>query len=278
LDIVTYEIAFVYFYLLVSDGQVTKVVGNMVQKLWKDKRKRDTFEDVYTEVKKQATVKKVMEASKVPPGLVDDAFDLIVASPLDTSTFHKHNLTTQIDSPSRLALFRQSLTSNFNAAWDHAVSSQRAVINASTEPRQSTSTTVHPLSVPFAGSTCTPPNAHAGDRESLMDSIDSLPEEDEEEISAMMEKDAKDRATKRLRTITVQLKDIVRADLLTEIVDDESTDEVTEKSAKRDTAYEKCLKLLGEKQLTLTNAFDELAFLGRKTTLVVRSLSCAIPV
>ncbi|KAG0270788.1 hypothetical protein BGZ97_011430, partial [Linnemannia gamsii] len=61
-----------------------------------------------------------------------------------------------------------------------------------------------------------------------MDSIDSLPEEDEEEISAMMEKDAKDRATKRLRTITVQLKDIVRADLLTEIVDDESTDEVTE--------------------------------------------------
>ncbi|KAG0283163.1 hypothetical protein BGZ97_008696, partial [Linnemannia gamsii] len=61
----------------IDDGQVTKVVGNMVQKLWKDKRKRDTFEDVYTEVKKQATVKKVMEASKVPPGLVDDAFDLI---------------------------------------------------------------------------------------------------------------------------------------------------------------------------------------------------------
>jgi hypothetical protein len=49
-----------------------------------------------------------------------------------------------------------------------------------------------------------------------------------------MEKDAKDRATKRLRTINVQLKDIVRADLLTEIVDDERTDEVREKSAKRE--------------------------------------------
>ncbi|KAG0285278.1 hypothetical protein BGZ97_007859, partial [Linnemannia gamsii] len=133
-----------------------------------------------------------METSKVPPGLVDDAldldaFDLIVTSSLDTSAFHKHNLTTQINSPSRLALFRQSLTSNFNAAWDHAVSSQRAAINTSTEPQQPTRTT--------------------------------------EEISAVMEKDAKDRATKRLRTINVQLKDIVRADLLTEIVDDERTDE-----------------------------------------------------
>lgn len=85
-------------------------------------------------------------------------------------------------------------------------------------------------------------------------------------IADLMEREAKERETKRLRTVTVPLKDIIRKELLDCAVDRACSEE----PKKVITAADKIHTILKEKQETLTNAVDELACIARKTTLLVR--------
>ncbi|KAF9145339.1 hypothetical protein BGX30_009349, partial [Mortierella sp. GBA39] len=87
------------------------------------------------------------------------------------------------------------------------------------------------------------------------DQEDTLPDEDEERISELMAREAKDRETKRLKTVTVPLKDIVRMELTQQKVHEGSAED----SGKDIMAADKLHDTLQNKQVTLTNATEELA-------------------
>ncbi|KAG0304409.1 hypothetical protein BGZ97_001514 [Linnemannia gamsii] len=83
---------------------------------------------------------------------------------------------------------------------------------------------------------------------------ETLPEGDEESISEEMAREAKVRETKRLRTVTVPLKNIVRKELAQQKVYGSPED-----LEKETMAADKLHETLQNKQVILTNAVDELA-------------------
>jgi len=214
--------------------------------MWRKRKRTDAFDDVFTAQKKAAAFDALRGKSSLPQGLVDRATDIVKTSQPNTESFFKHNLTTQLDTPYRQEQYRESLRLNFDEAWAAATNLHNP--NATAQAGSGSS-----IVVSQGGMT-------AGE------SGDYLPDEDEDDIAVLMEREAKERETKRFQTVTVPLKDIIRKELLDYAVDQDCSG----KPEKVVTAANKMHTILKEKQETLTNAVDELACIARKTTLLVR--------
>jgi hypothetical protein len=226
-----------------------------VDRLWRKRKRTETFEDVYCEQKKSATLELLSGKPSLPQGLVDRATDIVKSTHPNTDTFHKHNLTTQLDTSYRQEQYRNSLRTNFNDAWNAATSRQNPDRNAATSHQNSD------INIEKFNGALVDQGGMAVD-----DSGNLLLDEDEAAISEMIEREAREREKKRLLTVTVPLKDIIRKELHhTTVVVQESND----KPGKEMTAAQKMHDVLRIKQEVLTNAVDELACLVRKTTLLV---------
>ncbi|KAG9061084.1 hypothetical protein KI688_007713 [Linnemannia hyalina] len=93
----------------------------------------DLFGDVFTIEKKTKVSGELSVKPSLPQGLVDRATEIVKTSNPNTSSFHKHNLTTTLKTSYRQETYQERLSLKFNDAWDSAT-------NIHT-PRSSTTTT-----------------------------------------------------------------------------------------------------------------------------------------
>ncbi|KAG9071356.1 hypothetical protein KI688_005567 [Linnemannia hyalina] len=221
----------------------------------------DLFDDVFTIEKKTKVLGELSAKPSLPQGLVDRATEIVKTSNPNTSNFHKHNLTTTLKTPYRQETYQERLSLKFNDAWDSATNIHI--------PRSSTTTTTATTNITNTNLDSTandsgPGSSLIGEQGCLTtEDEEELPEEDEEEIADLLEREEKVRSTERLKTVTVSLKDIIRKELVTSKVDHD-----TDKPGLKVSAADKLVDILLEKQDTLTNATDELACIARKTSLL----------
>ncbi|KAF9129094.1 hypothetical protein BG015_004238 [Linnemannia schmuckeri] len=196
-----------------------------------------------------------MLEGRAPPGLNDDAVKKVKEGCDNTETFKKENLNLLLDTETRQGLYRDSVRKVFKAIWGVAIlpyQPQPTLGGAPDDggPGSSTST------------------MGAGSAGPTNDAAEEFLQMDEDEIFSMVETEAKAREQKRLRAVTVSLKDIVRQELLNMKTVRESKDESLEGPEKVTTAFAEMVRILREKQEVLANATNELACLGRKTTIL----------
>ncbi|KAF9147805.1 hypothetical protein BG015_010498 [Linnemannia schmuckeri] len=176
------------------DEKAKEEVDKEVERMWRKLKRTKAFDDVFTAQKKAAAFDALRGKPSLPQGLVDRAIGIVKTSRPNTDTFFKHNLTTQLDTPYRQEQYRESLRLNFDKEWTAATNLHNP--NATAQPGSGSSTVVSQ-----GGMT-------AGESE------DYLPDEDEDNIADLMERETKERGMKRLRTVTVPLKDIIRKERL----------------------------------------------------------------
>ncbi|KAG0064077.1 hypothetical protein BGZ90_002382 [Linnemannia elongata] len=245
------------------DEKAKQEVEKEVDRLWRKRKRTETFEDVYCEQKKSATLESLSGKPSLPQGLVDRATDIVKSTYPNTDTFRKHNLTTQLDTLYRQEQYRNSLRTNFNDAWNTAISRPNPERNPATSHQNSD------INIENFNEALVEQGGLAVDN-----SGDLLPDGDEAAISEMIEREAREREKKRLLTVTVPLKDIIRKELhQTTVVVQESNDN----PGKEMTAAQKMYDVLRSKQEILTNAVDELACLVRKTTLLLAQNAFTVP-
>jgi hypothetical protein len=226
-----------------------------VDRIWKKRKRDDLFDDVFTMEKKTKVFGELSAKPSLPQGLVDRATDIVKASNPNTSTFCKHNLTTTLKTPYRQETYQERLSLKFNDAWNSATNIHI--------PRSSTTTNANSDSTAKDSG----PGSSLIDEQGCLttEDEDGLPDEDEEEIADLLEREENARSNERLKTVTVSLKDIIRKELVTCKVDHDP-----DKPRLTVSAADKLVDILLEKQDTLTNATDELACIARKTILLVR--------
>ncbi|KAF8930191.1 hypothetical protein BGZ47_000700 [Haplosporangium gracile] len=168
-----------------NDEKAKEKVDKEVERMRMKRKRTEAFDDVFT-AQKAAAFDALRGRPSVPQELVDRATDIVKTSHPNTDTFFKHNLTTQLHTPYRQEQYRESLRLNFDEAWTAATNLHNP--NATAQAGSGTSTLVS-----------------QGDM-TAGESGDYLPDEDEDGIADLMEGEAKERETKRLRTVTVPLK------------------------------------------------------------------------
>ncbi|KAF9094172.1 hypothetical protein BGX23_002386 [Mortierella sp. AD031] len=235
------------YYRDACDEFAAKEVGLEVGRLVKKRRKHQPLEDVFSQNKKQDTLLKMKSCGRVPANLNDRAYELISTNCENTDTFHKANPLIRIDNTSRLEEYHNAVTRGFAVAWDTAVQHHRQLIEIEGPP-------VHrPTLVASSSSSEIAPGGVAQSQES----VEELSDHVEPELQAMVEAEAIDREKRRLRTVTVQLDDIVRHQLRPHVNNMKTA--------------------MSAKQVTLTNASDELFCLARKTTLLMADGTLQLP-
>ncbi|KAF9111050.1 hypothetical protein BGX30_007795, partial [Mortierella sp. GBA39] len=200
-----------------------------------------------------------MVEGRVPPGLNDNAVKKVKEGCDNTETFKKENLNLLLDTETRQGLYRDSVRKVFEATWDVAILPYQPQPTIGGAPDDGGS----------GSSTSTMGAGPAGPTEPTDDTTEDFQQMDEDEIFSMVEAEAKAQEQKRLRTVTVSLKDIVRQELLDMRIVRESKDESLEGPELVTTAFAEMIRILREKQEILANATDELACLGRKTTILM---------
>lgn len=165
-------------------------VGKVVDRAWKKRDREETFDDVFTPEKKAATLDTLSNKGALPAGLADRATNLVKSSYHNTDTFSKHNLTSTLKTPQRQQQYQTSLTRTFDSAW--ATSIDRHSPSTTTTSQLAAGDIEPGISL-----------STALDQGGLLseDQEDTLPDEDEERISELMAREAKDRETKRLKTV-----------------------------------------------------------------------------
>lgn len=91
-----------------------------VERMWKKRKRDDLFDDIFTIEKKTKVLDELSEKRSLPQGLVDRATEIVQTSNPNSSTFHKHNLTTTLKTPFRQERYQESLALKFNDAWNSA--------------------------------------------------------------------------------------------------------------------------------------------------------------
>lgn len=221
------------------------------ERMWKKRKRDEPFDDVFTIEKKTKMLGELSAKPSLPQGLVDRATEIVKVSNPNTSTFYKHNLTTTLKTSFRQERYQERLLLKFDDAWNSAtdmyIPHSSTTININT-----TTTNIGSALIDDQGCLTT-------------EDEDELPEEDEQEIANLLEREENVRSTKRLKALTVSLKDIVRKELVTSEVDDDPD----KLPGVKVSAADKLVEILLEKQDILSNATDELTCIARKTTLLV---------
>ncbi|KAF9536905.1 hypothetical protein EC957_009424 [Mortierella hygrophila] len=197
-----------------------------------------------------------MVEGRVPPGLNDEAVKKVKEGCDSTETFKKENLNLLLDTGTRQSLYRDSVRKVFEATWDIAILPYQPKPTIGGAPDD-------------GGSGSSTSTMGAGPARRTGDAAEEFRRMDEDEIFSMVEAESKARDQKRLRTVTVSSKDIVRQELLDMKMVRESKDESLEGPEQATTAFAEMIRILQEKQEVLANATDELACLGRKTTILM---------
>ncbi|OAQ23204.1 hypothetical protein K457DRAFT_1824833 [Linnemannia elongata AG-77] len=242
------------FYTIACEERAHQEINNKVAGFWKNKRKKDSADEVFTAAKKKKTLD-VMLDGRVPPGLNDDAVKKVKEACDNTETFKKENLNILLDTDTRQGLYRDSVRKVFEATWNVAILPYQLQPTIGGAPDDGGP----------GSSTLTMGTRPAGPND---DAAEEFPQIDEDELVIMVEAEAKAREQKKLRTVTVSLKDIVRQELLD--MEIQGPEQVT-------TAYSEMIRIFREKQEILANATDELACLGRKTTILMSQNRFSIP-
>jgi hypothetical protein len=243
-------------YFHYSEERAHQEINNKVAGFWRNKRKKDSADDIFTAAKKKKTLDGMVEG-RVPPGLNDDAVKKVKEGCGNTETFKKENLNLLLDTETRQGLYRDSVRKVFEATWDVAILPYQPQPTIGGAPDD-------------GGSGSSTSTMGAGPAGPADDAAEEFQQMDEDVIFSMVKAEAKAREQKRLRTVTVSLKDIVRQELLDMKIVQESKDESLEGPEQVTTAFAEMIRILREKQEILANATDELACLGRKTTILVR--------
>ncbi|KAF9538417.1 hypothetical protein EC957_006764 [Mortierella hygrophila] len=243
------------FYTIACEEPAHQEINNKVAGFWRNKRKKDSPDDVFTAAKKKKTLDG-MVAGRVPPGLNDEAVKKVKEGCDSTETFKKENLNLILDTGTRQSLYRDSVRKVFEATWDVAILPYQPQPTIDGAPDD-------------GGSGSSTSTMGAGPARRTGDAAEGFQRMDEDEIFSMVEAESKAREQKRLRTVTVSLKDIVRQELLDMKIVRESKDESSEGPEQVTTAFAEMIRILREKQEVLANATDELACLGRKTTILM---------
>ena len=189
-----------------------------VERMWKKRKRDDLFDDVFTIEKKTKVLDELSEKRSLPQGLVDRATEIVDIKP-NSSTFHKHNLTTTLKTPFRQERYQERLALKFNDAWNSATTIHIPRSSTTTTTTTNTTNTNSDSTAKDSG----PGSALIDEQGCLtIDGEEELPEKDEEEIADLLEREEKARSTKRLKTVTVSLKDIIRKELVASKVDHDS--------------------------------------------------------
>ncbi|KAK3836849.1 MAG: hypothetical protein J3R72DRAFT_449917 [Linnemannia gamsii] len=202
-----------------------------------------------------------MVEGRVPPGLNDDAVKKVKEGCDNTGTFKKENFNLLLDTETRQGLYRDSVRKVFEANWDVAILPYQPQPTIGGAPDD-------------GGSSSSNSTMGAGPSGPTGDAAEEFQQMDEDDIFSIVEAEAKAREQKRLWTVTVSLKDIVRQELLDMKIVRESKDESLEGPEQVTTAFAEMNRIFQEKQEILANATDELACLGRKTTILVSFFLC----
>ncbi|KAK3839700.1 MAG: hypothetical protein J3R72DRAFT_447381, partial [Linnemannia gamsii] len=196
-----------------------------------------------------------MVEGRVPPSLNDDAVKKVKEGCDSTGTFKKENLNLLLDTETRQSLYRDSVRKVFEATWDVAILPYQPQPTIGGAPYD-------------GGSSSGNSTMGAGPSGPTGDAAEEFQQMDEDEIFSIVEAEAKAWEQKRLRTVTVSLKDIVRQELLDMKIVRESKDESLEGPEQVTTAFAEMIRIFQEKPEILANATDELACLCRKTTIL----------
>ncbi|KAK3846026.1 MAG: hypothetical protein J3R72DRAFT_520738 [Linnemannia gamsii] len=251
------------FYTIACEERAHQEINNKVAGFWRNKRKKDSADDVFTAAKKKKTLDGMVEG-RVPPGLNDDAIKKVKEGCDNTGTFKKNNLNLLLDKETRQGLYRDSVRKVFEATWDVAILPYQSQPTIGEAPDD-------------GGSGSSSSTMGAGPAGPTDDAAEEFQQMDVDEIFNMVEAEAKAREQKRLRTVTVSLKGIVRQELLDMKIVRESKDESLVGPEQVTTAFAEMIRIFQEKQEILANATDEFACLGRKTTILMSQYRFSIP-